>query len=326
MEYTRELELSLRYLNSETARDCLRADPYWPKWDSPWWHMLLLHEMGLTAQIPDSIVLSFVESINRLPIKIFPLHPSDVPSGIDPSRESACHCQLGTVYQVLSTRGIDVDREVPWIRPWLLRYQMPDGGLSCDNEAYEVKDETPSSMAGTISAFEAILLHTPRPWTDEEDAFLQKAAAFLIGRKLMLGSSTKHNAEERVEAEEWLKPCFPRFYFYDVLRGLAALLTWSQKTGAHLPTEAIGTVVEHLNGLSAKGGKITNARLSYEDCTTWQRVPTGEWRKQRPATIFPLLSLVSQPGKISPFLSRQWDEARGKLSELRIRDDRAASN
>ncbi len=97
---------------------------------------------------------------------------------------------------------------------------MADGGLNCDNDAYLIKDEVPSSMVGTIAAFEAVLLYTPREWTTEERTFLEKGAQFLIKRKLMLGSDTKHNASERKSAEDWMKLCFPRLYLYDVLRGL----------------------------------------------------------------------------------------------------------
>lgn len=54
--------------------------------------------------------------------------------------------------------------------------------------------------------------------------FLQKGAQFLMDRQLFMGSASLHNQEERLSAVEWTKLCFPRFYFYDVLCGLTALL------------------------------------------------------------------------------------------------------
>ena len=48
-ELKRAIEHSVAYLDSPQAREALAVDAYWPKWDSPWWHMLLLDEMGLTA-------------------------------------------------------------------------------------------------------------------------------------------------------------------------------------------------------------------------------------------------------------------------------------
>jgi hypothetical protein len=236
-----------------------------------------------------------------------------MPAGIDPYRGSPCHCQVGNVYQVLAAWGLNVDKELPWIRPWFLRYQMADGGLNCDNEAYLVKDEVPSSMVGTIAAFEAVLLHTPRPWTSEEKAFLDKGAQFLIDRKLMRGSSTKHNASERASAEEWLKPCFPRFYLYDVLRGVNAILFWSEKTEQRLTPDSIEDVVAYLNQ-RFPDGKIRNERQSYEGVGTILPSPTGEWIRRQPATFFPLLKKVSAIGDVSPYLSKQWDETRKRIS------------
>ena len=40
------------------------------------------------------------------------------------------------MFQVLAASGIDVERALPWIKPWFVRYQMADGGLNCDEAAY----------------------------------------------------------------------------------------------------------------------------------------------------------------------------------------------
>src|SRR5262245_26724747 len=206
MSFDQEVSSSVRYLASRAALQSLKADPYWPKWDAPWWHMLLLHEMGKTSLIPAVAIEGLVEALDRYPVKIFPIHPGDMPQGVDPHRGCPCHCQLGNVYQVLAASGVDVDEELPWIRPWFLRYQMADGGMSCDNDAYLVTGECPSSMVATIAPFEAVLLFTTRPWTPEETAFLDAGARFLMDRRLRLGSDTKHNASERTSAQKWLKP------------------------------------------------------------------------------------------------------------------------
>lgn len=311
-EFEVEIQQSVKYLSSPAAYECLEADPYWPKWDSPWWHMLLLHEMGETEQIPAATVEKFIASLNRIPLKIFPIHPGEMPEGVDPYRGTPCHCQLGNVYQVLAAWGVHVDEELPWIRPWFLRYQMADGGLNCDNEAYLAQHECPSSMVGTIAVFEAILLYTPRPWTLEEKTFLDKGARFLIGRKLMHGSQSKHNADEQEQAKEWLKPCFPRFYLYDVLRGLNALKLWAEKTGQELPEEATRDVVAYLKK-HFSDGIIRNERHSYAGKGTILRDASGEWLKRQPATFFPLLTKTSAIGDASPFLTAQWERVRGEV-------------
>lgn len=313
MSYQSEIQESIRYLSSDIAIKSLEADPYWPKWDSPWWHMLLLHEMGETKRIPRSVVETYIASLNRMPVKIFPIHPEEMPAGVDPYRGSPCHCQLGNVYQVLAAWGVDVDLEIPWIRPWFLRYQMADGGLNCDNDAYLAKGEVPSSMVGTIAAFEAVLLYTNRPWTDEERIFLRKGADFLIRRKLRLGSDTKHNSDERASAEEWIKLCFPRLYLYDVLRGLTALLRWAEATEQSIPIDAVRDVVVHLDK-RFPDGNIRMERRSFDGVSTILPSTTGEWIRRQPATFFPLLNNVSRIGDVSPFLSEQWKTAKKAIS------------
>ena len=314
MTYEAEIKQSVDYLSSDLALQTVDADAYWPKWNSPWWHMLLLHEMGEAKRIPHRLIERYIGSLNRIPLKIFPIQPEDMPEGIDPFRGTPCHCQLGNVYQVLSAWGADVDRELPWIRPWFLRYQMADGGLNCDNEAYLVKHECPSSMVGTIAVFEAVLLYTSRPWTVEERSFLDKGAQFLMERKLMFGSSTTHNASERKSAEHWTKLCFPRFYLYDVLRGLNALALWAKKTNQPLPREVVVDSITFLSNQFADG-QVRLGRQSYEGVGTILQSSSGEWLRKQPATFFPLLEKVSRIGDVSPFLSKQWLETKRRILE-----------
>lgn len=314
MTFEPEIQQSLRYLASPEALRTIAANPYWPKWDGPWWQMSLLHEMGETKRIPEAMIQEFVASLNRFPVKIFPIHPGDMPAGLDPIGSSPCHCQLGNVYQVLATWGVDVDGELPWIRKWFLRYQMADGGMNCDEAAYLVKDEVPSSMVGTISAFEAVLLHTPRPLTTEEQAFLDLGARFLIGRKLVNGSDTMFNADERVSAAKWVELCFPRFYLYDVLRGLTALLLWAEKTNQRLPRESVREAVAALSARHP-GDEVRIERWSGEGVGTIRQAEGGEWLRRLPAGTFPLLEKVRTIGAVSPFLSRQWQDARRRLKD-----------
>lgn len=58
MSYEAEIQNSVEYLSSDLALKMVDADAYWPKWNSPWWHMLLLHEMGEAKQIDNNFVFS----------------------------------------------------------------------------------------------------------------------------------------------------------------------------------------------------------------------------------------------------------------------------
>ncbi|HEY5936572.1 MAG TPA: hypothetical protein VIU61_18110 [Kofleriaceae bacterium] len=300
------IEDSARYLASDAARRSLEADTYWPKWNSPWWNMLLLCELEEQHRIPQRAIDQMISGLNALKLQIFPIAEADRPPGTDPHRDSSCHCALGCMHKVLTACGIDVARALPWIEPWFVRYQMTDGGANCDESAY-LADECASSMVATIAPFEAMLAV---PAT----AFLDRAASFLIERRLMDGSSSRHNAEEREATASWLEPCFPRFYFYDVLRGLSALVRWAVKLDRSLPIDAIAGVTAHLAS-SFPDGVVRLQRRAFEGRMTLA-VVEGVWTRGQPASRFPLLEAVSEVGRPCPILTSSWAEARTGLLQL----------
>ena len=299
---------STRYLASDAAARSLARDTYWPKWDSPWWHMLLVHELGEARRIPERAVRGMVDGLAALRVKLFPIRADELPPGADVHRDTTCHCALGSMHQVLSACGVDVARELPWIEPWFARYQMPDGGLSCDAEAYLVEGECPSSMVGTIAPFEAML---ERP---DARPFVDAAARFLVERQLVRGSASAHNAVEREVAPSWLLPAFPRFYFYDVLRGLAALVRWADTTASPLPHDAIAVAVAEVIA-RAPDGVVRVQRRAFDGRQTLAPAADGTWQRQ-PATSFPLLDATSVIGARSPSLTAQWTQTRRALLRL----------
>jgi hypothetical protein len=312
---THDLEASIRYLGSQQALDSLAADSYWPKWSSPWWHMLLLHERGQSALIPRTCVDALVAALDRLPLKIFPIRPGDTPEGVDQATGSSCHCALGCVVPVLIACGVDVDASLPWVRDWFVRYQMADGGLNCDGDAYLVSDEIPSSMVATVPPIEAVIELSRLRARAEDEAFMERAAGFLIERALTRGSASVQNAEERTSAAAWGELTFPRFYFYDVLRGLAALVAWAHGRRRSIPWSAVGPVVE---GLLARfpDGKVTVQRRAFGGHMTRLPAADGSYTRREPASEFPLLASSSRIGEASPALSRQWHATARRVHEL----------
>ncbi len=303
---------SIAYLDSEVALRSIAVDPYWPKWDSPWWHMLVLYELGEAKRIPERTAAAMVARLDALPLHIFPIHPGEAPPGTDLHRDLACHCALGCMAQVLTACGIDVARALPWVQPWFVRYQMADGGLNCDEQAYLQREECPSSMVGTISPLEAML---GRAQTEAERRFVDRAADFLIARALLRGSPTVHNASEREAAAAWLQPCFPRFYFYDALRGLTALIRWAETSGAALPSAVVAGVIEPL--LSRyPDGIVRVERNAHAGKKTILPSPDRAPSPRAPASSFALLDAVSEIGAPSAALTRQWTAARHGLLRL----------
>jgi hypothetical protein len=303
---TRAIDAEVAYLESKEASASIARDTYRPKWSAPWWRMLLLHELGAVERIPARVVSAMVDGLAALPLHIFPIHAEDWPSGVDQQLGSTCHCAIGCMDQVLAACGVDVDRALPWIASWYRRYQMADGGYNCDESAYLVTNECPSSMVGTIAPFEAMIRRGPIDPCD-------RAAAFLIERELWRGSPTLHNEDERTAAKSWPDLCFPRFYFYDVLRGLTALVRWASARSRTIPLAAIAPVVEHL-AAKFPDGIVRVGRMAIEGKATLA-FEGGTW-KRRPATVGSLLALVSRPGAVSPALTRSWSSTRRELIAL----------
>ncbi|MEZ4404676.1 MAG: hypothetical protein R3B06_31940 [Kofleriaceae bacterium] len=295
------------YLASDAAVASLAQDTYWPKWRSPWWSMVLLDELGAADRIPARIVEAMVAGLQALPLHTFPIAASDWPPGANRARDSTCHCALGCMTRVLTACGVDVAAALPWAPPWFTRYQMADGGYNCDESAYLVPDECPSSMVGTISLLEAMTLGPPSDVCD-------RAAQMVLGRGLTAGSTTRHNADERIAAQAWGAPCFPRFYYYDTLRGLAAVVAWATAHRRALPATAIAPTVAAL-AAAAPDGVVRIGRSAVAGRTTWACGDDGAWSRQATST-FPLLDAVGQVGAPSPALTHQWHRTRQRLRGL----------
>ncbi len=300
------IQQSISYLSSSEATDSLASDAYWPKWSSPWWQMLLLYEMGLESQIPQSIVEKMVEALDQHYAKSFPFTEEEVPAGLDPLRHIACHCQLGTMHQLLANYGINVESRLFWFRSWYLQYQMKDGGLNCDEAAY-TRAVPKSSVVSTLPPLEAVLNCTARDFTVPEIAFLDQGANYLIQKRLFRTASTG-----QVIDPTWLKLCFPRFYHYDVLRGLSFLLNWARKLNRPLPLSAISECVEYIDN-EFPDGLIRVQRAAWNGCTSrWLEPTTSSWTRG-PATSYPLLDAVSTVGTESIYLTKIWSAAKKNL-------------
>jgi hypothetical protein len=305
---------SIAYLGSDAAAASLAIDAYWPKWDSPWWHMLALFELGAADRIPARATAAMVDALRALPLKVFPIWPGDLPAGADQLGDVQCHCALGSIHQVLAACGVSVPDELPWIEPWFVRYQMADGGLNCDEVAYRQTHECASSMVATVAPLEAMLVRPRAQWSAAHAAFVARATQFLIGRRVSDGSTSAHNAEERDAAPRWRELCFPRLYLYDVLRGLAALTRAVEITGELLPVAAVVDVVQQLCA-RFPDGVLRPERHAYAGVGSRTRAADGTWLRG-PASLFPALVATSELGAASPALTRQWAATRARLARL----------
>ena len=118
-------------------------------------------------------------------------------------------------------------------------------------------------------------------------------------------------ANERMDAA-FYTPVFPRFYSYDVLRGLRFLARWSKRAGAHLGDEEIAEVraaVEHAFG---SGGET--ATRAPDSGSNIRPDALGVWHKG-PVLSFPHLDRAREPALGLSVLRREWEEVRSLLPQ-----------
>lgn len=298
------IQKAIEFLSQSDAYQSIERDPYWPKWNSPWWHMLLLHELGLTKDIPKLAILKMVEVLKKHYLPVFPINQEEVPAGTDPFRKIACLCAVGSIYQVLFTYGVDVDKELPWMRQWFLRYQLPDGGLNCDEAAY-TKAIPRSSIVSTLPCLESVLFCRNQDLTDAEKVFLERGANYLLRHRLFRKSSTGE-----IINQNWLEIRFPRFYDYDFLRGYYFLAKWRQYSGFTIPDELTNEVEELVAKQMTTPG-IQLKRYNLFDKRSYNPNSSESWSWGEASEI-ELMKAVSYDGAFCEPLTKKWNEIKPK--------------
>ena len=150
------------------------------------------------------------------------------------------------------------------MREWFLKHQLPDGGLNCTPSAYNHSQK--SSIVSTLPPLEAILFCTKRTFTPDEEKFLDEGARYLIEHHLV-----RSKKEGIVINKEWLKPLFPRFFEYDILRGLFFIVEWSKRREKPLPVGVIEEGLEELKSYIADSA-IVIGRQVYDSNGDWEEI------------------------------------------------------
>jgi hypothetical protein len=289
---------TVSYLSSNAAAESIKTDPYWPKWNSPWWRMLLLYETSKADLIPKTIMDTMIAALNDHYLKLFPFYVNEIPEGNDPYRHIMCHCGLGSIYKVLRSGYDNIDSLLPWARPWFVKYQLPDGGLNCDEQSYT--NSKKSSIVSSLPVYEAVLKCAETGLTKEEEEFLDKGAEYLISHRLIYRSNGV------IMDESFLNLQFPRFYSYDILRGLSFLSEWRKIRNKDNADEVIDFGYDFISKkLSA--GKLKIERCDLKNSGTLIQSDSGEWVWNKEAKLFPLLDRLSVVGEESEYLTSYYD-------------------
>ncbi len=208
------IDQSIEYLKSESAENSIKQDPYWPKWNSPWWHMLVLFELDLTEKIPGKIINLMAEKIDSHYLHSFPLIESELPEGIDTYREIMCFCACGSIMQIFCEYGYDYKKKFPWVCEWIEKYQLPDGGYNCEEGAYTASKK--SSVNSTLPVLELLIRDNALLSEEKRKEILIKGFKYLKSKNLIYSSKDP----EKVMDPDFFIPTFPRYYYYDIIRGL----------------------------------------------------------------------------------------------------------
>ena len=290
---------SRAYLRSDLATASLAKSCYWPKWDSPWWHVLALIEAGHVEQIPKATLLAIYAACQHDLLPFFPTSPEQLPPGTDPRIAIPCHCQLGCLLEA-APRADTLDvvhTHLPWARDWFQRYQLPDGGWNCDEAAY-TREQPRSSVVSTVVVLEHLVAKPDL--SETERGMLERGMQFLL--ELRLFRSRRTGA---ILDEDWLVPTLPRFYEYDLLRGLRLVAAWIKLRGFrteqldHTLSEAVRHVDRFFASHRAPRGWATDERT---------RKPHGV------ETTFPLLDVLEEHVTGLQLLAEEWRAVREVLT------------
>lgn len=291
------IQETLEFMASPEGLLRLERDPYWPKWDSPWWRLTALHELGAAGHAGTEPIDGLIRSAAARWIQHFPRTEEELPDGVDPYHDIACFCAIGTFDQLVVACGQNTDQRVPWLRGWYRRYQLPDGGYNCDDTAYR-RPRPRSSIVSTVPPLEALLARADR--SEFESEVLDRGAEYLLKRHLVRSLSQNM----RIIDDAWLVPAFPRFYEYDVLRGLRYVVRWAEARRKPLPLHAIAEVFESLSTWF-QDGQTPPRRAASTEKSTLRCNDEGEWGRG-PAQLFPLLDAITAPAVALDFLRAEW--------------------
>lgn len=218
-------------LKTSKAIDSINLDPYWPKWNSPWWKVLLLYETGFKHLIPVEFLDVLIDIIDKHYLHYFPLTEAELPKDIDPYRDILCFCALGNMCRVLEDCGFCVKERLPWWYEWLQKYQLPDGGYNCEEGAHTKSRK--SSFLSTLPVLEAMLIIYVKTQDNQIKVLLDKGASYLLKHNIYKSS------KNQIIDDDWFQISFPRYYDYDVLRGFSFIVDWAYLTKSTLPNALV---------------------------------------------------------------------------------------
>jgi hypothetical protein len=124
------------------------------------------------------------------------------------------------------------------------------------------------------------------------------------GAQYLLNHAVYKSSTGRLITEAWLHLSFPRYYDYDVLRGLSFLAEWAAVFGKKLPHDIVADCMRQIEPALDESGliRITEDKIAVEGSLV-QNGSVWEWKEK--ASRFPALDMFGKVGMASLPLSRQ---------------------
>lgn len=298
-------------IESEKALLMIERDVYWPKWDSPWWYILLLEETGRLNEVPVEVFKELLTCADRQYLKIFPTREEDIDGPVNGYTEVMCFCFLGCLMKIASKLDFDVFAHVPWAKEWINRYQLPDGGYNCDDAAYTGSGK--SSIISTAVMLEGMVEYARfSQETDIYAANMQKAVSYLLKHQIYFTRTG-----EVIPDVNWDKVIFPRFYEYDFTRGLEAIFDFLLLTGKKVRGIAIEKAVALLDEKIKSG-------LDHSEKQWLSEEKTVSYYIEKPVIFkdmanVPLLMKKLNSSSPNEFVPAMLARVKGKLAEVKQR-------
>jgi len=210
------------------------TSPYFPKYKSSYWTIMMLGQLGIDKS--DERVRKACEYIFQFQLdeggfscytmkqalreyerlrgkgKKLP-SPNEWASSL--IFEHQYSCLTGNMVSALIRLGYKDDFRVKKALEWLVKIQNKDGGWLCPYWKAHIKDKH-GCFYGTICPLEAFSEVPKKELTKEMEQTIKRGAEFLLMHRLF--KADHHNF--KIIKSDWLKLGFPRFYRYDILKGL----------------------------------------------------------------------------------------------------------
>ncbi|MDG6997641.1 MAG: hypothetical protein JRN15_00840 [Nitrososphaerota archaeon] len=247
-----------------------KARIWQPKYDSPFWRLLVLSDLGLTREEPT------IDRACKVWIKLFATKDGGFSAF---SKKEGHLCITGNMARALVKFGYEDHPKVKGAFQWLVNNESDKGGWSCWNFGGHRGGRNLDSWE-PLSAF---AVYPRQKWTRKMKLAVERGAEFFLEREL-------HKQGTRYEP--WYRFHYPHHYYYDLLVGLDFMTALGYSSDWRL-----GYALSLL-----KEKRRSDGRWNLDATNPDPESPQGKWDRDHPKQASIQLAL-EKPGKPSKMIT-----------------------